>query len=126
VHLDAPLAKWTLDVCIDQSAPWPIHLSQVIPWPEQQAYNQPNWADAITSDPSLNFESLSLEPGKALVFSGSSQWHYRDRIPRKGNDAYCHLVFFHFVPSGTRSTLKVEDWPRLFDCEQLAQIEFAS
>jgi hypothetical protein len=27
VHMDAPQAKWTLDLCIEQSAPWPIHLS---------------------------------------------------------------------------------------------------
>ena len=34
VHMDAPKAKWTLDLCIEQSAPWPIHLSQVVAWPE--------------------------------------------------------------------------------------------
>jgi hypothetical protein len=29
-HLDAPIAKWTLDVCLDQSEPWPIMISQVM------------------------------------------------------------------------------------------------
>ena len=33
VHLDAPHAKWTFDLCIDQNAPWPIHFSEVRPWP---------------------------------------------------------------------------------------------
>jgi hypothetical protein len=28
-HLDAPSAKWTLDICIDQSEPWPIYFSQI-------------------------------------------------------------------------------------------------
>lgn len=30
-HMDTPLSKWTLDLCIDQSGPWPIHFSQVCP-----------------------------------------------------------------------------------------------
>lgn len=28
-HLDAPNAKWTLDLCLNQSGPWPIYISQV-------------------------------------------------------------------------------------------------
>lgn len=31
LHLDAPSAKWTLDICVDQSDPWPIHFSQIVP-----------------------------------------------------------------------------------------------
>ena len=34
VHLDAPVSKWTLDYCIEQSEPWPIHFSEVVAWPE--------------------------------------------------------------------------------------------
>ena len=27
LHLDAPRAKWTFDLCVDQSVPWPIYLA---------------------------------------------------------------------------------------------------
>ena len=30
-HIDSPIAKWTLDLCIDQSTSWPIYFSQVVP-----------------------------------------------------------------------------------------------
>ena len=31
VHMDAPSAKWTLDICIDQSRLWTIEVSDVVP-----------------------------------------------------------------------------------------------
>ena len=33
LHLDAPSAKWTVDVCIEQSADWPLYISDALPWP---------------------------------------------------------------------------------------------
>jgi hypothetical protein len=122
VHMDAPDAKWTLDLCIRQSEPWPIHLSQVVPWPEPSDYEGDNWQDLIKQDPDLRFESYSLEPGSAIFFSGSSQWHYRDPHPGGDQDHYCDLVFFHFVPMGMRETVDRTNWPQLFGVPELAEL----
>ena len=99
-HLDSPSAKWTLDLCIDQSEPWPIHLSQVVPWPDKNAQIGENWTSEIKEDRSLNFSASTLNPGDAILFSGSSQWHYRDALPRDGGKRYCDLLF---MPSQARA-----------------------
>ena len=78
---DAPSAKWTLDICIDQSEPWPIHFSQVQAWPRPGQHTHTDWEQRIRSDPANHFMTHVLEPGQAVVFSGSSQWHYRDPLP---------------------------------------------
>ena len=77
VHMDAPSAKWTLDVCLDQSAPWPIYFSQAQPWPENFNYEQEDWANHIKNDPNNVFSEYSLKVGEAVVFSGSSQWAFQ-------------------------------------------------
>lgn len=122
VHMDSPEAKWTLDLCIDQSEPWPIHVSQVLPWPEDFSCGEGDWQGAIKQAPGLQFTSYSLEPGKALVFSGSSQWHYRDPQPRVGKEYFCHLLFFHFIPKGMREMIQAKNWPRLFGMPELASV----
>jgi hypothetical protein len=120
VHMDSPEAKWTLDLCIRQSEPWPIHLSQVVPWPEPSHYSGDDWEELIKHAPDHKFAPYSLEPGNAILFSGSSQWHYRDPQPGSG---HCDLVFFHFVPRGMRATTKPANWPRLFRIPELAEPE---
>jgi hypothetical protein len=120
VHMDAPNAKWTLDLCVRQSEPWPIHLSQVVPWPEDTEYDGDDWEESIKRDPGNRFESYSLEPGGAIFFSGSSQWHYRDPHPGDGEDQFCDLVFFHFVPRGMKEKVRPENWARLFGVPELA------
>lgn len=89
-HLDSPQAKWTLDLCIDQSAPWPIHVSQVCAWPEPAA------------DAALDRE-----------------WHYRDRIPRSPGRTFAELLFFHFIPAGTAALLPPDTWPIRFGVPEL-------
>jgi hypothetical protein len=118
VHMDAPDAKWTLDLCVRQSEPWPIHLSQVVPWPEPSQYSGGDWQDLIKRAPAHQFASYSLEPGNAILFSGSSQWHYRD--PHPGGERHtCDLVFFHFVPRGMRAAVNPANWARMFDMAEL-------
>ena len=122
VHMDAPEAKWTLDICVDQTAAWPIHISQVREWPEAFAQTQEDWQEQIKSDPANRFTSYETKPGDGLVFSGSSQWHYRDRIPRTGEQNLCHLIFLHYVPRGTREIVQPQNWARFFDMPELERL----
>ena len=100
-HLDAPEAKWTLDVCLGQSRPWPLQVSQVVPWPHRFEDAAPGWEDDLRSSADLSFGSYALGPGDGILLSGSSQWHFRDPLPPEPGD-HCHLVFFHYIPKGTR------------------------
>jgi hypothetical protein len=124
VHLDAPEAKWTLDVCIDQSAPWPIYLSRVHSWLEVEGvdWQDQKWHDKVKQSPSLHFTPYTLQPGQAVIFSGSSQWHYREAIPDAGHTQFCTLLFFHFAPKGTTELVRPENWARLFDIPELIQV----
>jgi hypothetical protein len=125
VHMDAPYAKYTLDVCIEQSHPWPIHFSQVQPWPEE-FHDHPDWEQTVKSDPDNIFTPYALKAGEAVIFSGSSQWHYRERIPRnkteKLENNFCHLIFFHFIPQGMAHIMKPKNWPALFDLPALDRV----
>jgi hypothetical protein len=121
-HLDAPSAKWTLDICIDQSEPWPIHFSQIIPWPEQRVGLGDDWQAAIKTAPNLEFQSKVLTPGNGIVFSGSSQWHYRDALPQVSSNCFCDLLFFHYIPKGAAEIVETQNWARLFNIPELASI----
>lgn len=126
VHMDAPEAKWTLDFCIDQAAPWPIYLSAVQPWPDanEAAWKGEGWDDQIKKSRSLEFTPFILEPGKAIFFSGSSQWHYRDPLPEAGGKQFCTLLFFHFIPKGTAELIQPKNWARLFDLPELRGLSY--
>lgn len=123
-HMDAPDAKWTLDLCVNQSAPWPIYFSQVQPWPESEgeAWPEEDWENKVKRSPALHFTPHTLQPGQAVVFSGSSQWHYREAIPGARGRQFCDLLFFHFIPSGTAELVQSQNWARLFDIPELSQV----
>ena len=120
VHMDSPFAKWTLDICIAQSDPWPIKFSQCVPWPEGFKQTEQDWHSQIVSDPNLRFRSYALEENEAVVFCGSNQWHYRDRISRARERNFCHLLFLHYVPVGCDDLLYPSRWYQLFDIPELA------
>jgi hypothetical protein len=121
VHMDAPEAKWTLDLCIDQAAPWPIHFSEVQTWPDSvaDAWKNEGWENSIKRSRSLKFTPYTLQPGQALLFSGSSQWHYRDPLPEANGRQFCTLLFFHFIPKGASEIVKPKNWARLFGIPEL-------
>lgn len=121
-HMDAPVAKWTLDYCIEQSAPWPIHLSKLQPWPEEGDFQSENWANEIKLNPENEFQSYELQEGNALLFSGSSQWHYRERIAQSQGKHFCHLIFFHFVPKGTGEWIHPRNWAKHFGIPELQEL----
>ena len=120
LHQDAPYAKWTLDICIDQSGPWPIHFSQVREWPEDQVFPESGWEESIMDDPANRFTSQLLLAGDAVLFSGSSQWHYRDPIATMRQDPFCHLIFFHFIPRAVTHCLDPADWEACLDVPGLS------
>lgn len=121
VHMDAPEAKWTLDICIDQSVEWPIYFSDVQPWPENwQAPAEGDWQGDIIAR--HRFTPHTMTPGQALVFGGSSQWHYRDPMPQGSGEEFCTLLFFHFVPRGAGEFVEVENWRSYFDVPELASL----
>lgn len=117
-HMDAAPAKWTLDYCIEQSSIWPIYLSKVQEWPENFKIEK-NWEEKIKADPTNEFQKFELVPKKAILFSGSSQWHYRDRITLKNEKQFCHLVFFHFIPKGSKVLCYPKKWASYFDIPDL-------
>ncbi len=123
LHMDAPCAKWTFDLCVDQSMPWPIHFSRVQGWDEiigTYAHPGPGWEARVRGSPQLGFTTHILQPGQAVVFSGSSQWHYRDAIPPQAGIQGCTLLFLHFIPAGTAELVRPEEWARLFGIRELA------
>jgi hypothetical protein len=124
VHMDAPNAKWTLDICLNQSAQWPIYFSPVQPWPEENSrmMSCDDWENQIKQSPSLQFTPHTLQPGQAVLFSGSSQWHYRDAIPPASGRQFCDLLFFHFIPKGTSELVRPRNWARLFGIPELNQL----
>ena len=126
VHLDAPSAKWTLDICVDQSEPWPIHVSGVVPWPEDFADGGDGWSEQLKRDPANAFTSYALLPGNALIFAGSSQWHYRDSLARPGGTSFSTMVFFHFVPKCMRDLVNPDAWGRVFEVPELTAVVAAA
>jgi len=128
LHMDSPEAKWTLDVCIDQNVAWPIYFSRRHAWSEIEAqdWSDENWGEFVKNSPTANFTPYVLEPGQAILFSGSSQWHYRDPMPKAEGRASCDLLFFHFIPRGTSELVKPRNWASLFGIPELAQAVSAS
>ncbi|MEZ0309399.1 MAG: hypothetical protein ACAH21_15860 [Ramlibacter sp.] len=118
LHLDAPLAKWTLDLCIDQSVPWPIHFAPVAHWPMPGVYGN-DWQSQVKREVGDGFTTHTVSPGQAILFSGSSQWHYRDPMPGEGNQRSCDLLFMHFIPAGTAELAEPANWAGLFSVPEL-------
>lgn len=119
-HLDSPTEKYTLDICLEHSRCWPIHVGVVRPWPEDADPEDPNWEEEIRNDPGNQFTKHELEPGQALLFSGSSQWHYRDRIAAVGEkNHFCHQMMLHFVPQGASDYILPASWPERFRIPEL-------
>ena len=81
-----------------------------------------DWKTAIKTSSDLAFQSKVLTPGNGIVFSGSSQWHYRDALPSTSNSSFCDLLFFHYIPKGTAEIVRPSNWARLFDVPELANI----
>lgn len=116
-HLDQPLSKWTLDISIEQSVEWPIYFSQVVDWPSAEVRGERTIED-LRADRSLQLEEAVLNPNQGVIFSGSSQWHFRDPIPG-GRSDFCHLLFFHYLPAGAEPLANPKHWAAHFGIPEL-------
>ena len=114
-HMDEPIAMYTLDYCIEQSGEWPIHFSQLVDWPDAAALHGWDRA-ALLQDPALRFTPYVLQPNAALLFIGSSQWHYRQAITPGG---FCNLLFLHYYPAGCADLVRPARWARHFGMAEL-------
>lgn len=117
-HLDEPEAMFTLDICLEQSAEWPIHFSRLIAWPDaaEMAAHDPS---ALRTDPAMRWETHALQPNEALLFCGPSQWHYRNQIAPGG---FCNLLFLHYFPKGCGDLVRTERWAEHFGWPELAPL----
>ncbi len=121
-HLDSPQSKWTLDLCIEQSDPWPITFSQIVPWPDPAELQGPEHGKQVRSDPHLQFQSVTMQPGDAVFFSGSSQWHYRDPLRAAGGKRFCNLLFMHYIPRGSGRLINPANWPDMFGIAEISAV----
>jgi len=119
LRMDTPEAKWTLDICIGQSSPWPIHMGPVEGWPEGMGGEPISSKDSSGEIDPAKFTAHSLNEGDGLIFSGSSQWHYRDRIPQVSAQNFCNLIFFHYIPKGTNQIINPKRWSKVFNFGEL-------
>lgn len=126
VHMDSPEAKYTVDLCIEQSTDWKIFISQRKDWIEDFEENGQNWQSQIKNDPDNHFKPYSITPGSGIVFSGSSQWHYRDRIFEPDQVHFCHLIFFHFFPKGMKKFINPNNWAKIFEIPELENLKYKS
>jgi hypothetical protein len=122
-HLDSPDSMWSLGVCIRADRPWPIHCSRTIHWPPREADRQRS-AESKKRDPELEFREVSLEPNEAALFSGSCQWHYREPLEMAEGEIY-EIVYFTYVPAGSRPLADVRYWPELFGLPELGPLSKA-
>ncbi len=118
LHMDHPDAMYTFDYCIEQDAVWPIYLSRVVDWPTAE-FARGFDPEAIIADPVYDFAEHLLRPNQALLFNGSSQWHYR-RPKQAGG--FCHLLFFHYVPAGCEALVVPAHWAEHFAIPELGAL----
>lgn len=98
LHIDRPQCYRTIDYLVSQKVNngWPLYISKsferneikdskILPETEQEI-------EEIKK--SFEWNEIILNPNDAVLYSGTHQWHYRNKID--GETAT--LIFFHFVP----------------------------
>jgi hypothetical protein len=90
-HTDRAQCYRTVDLCINQNEAWPIYVASK---ETDIKYDYSYYMSKQEYYRSLG-EQYLLEPGDALLYSGTQFPHWREKIQ---HDNFCHLAFFHFVP----------------------------
>jgi len=102
LHIDRPQCRYTIDYLIDEDVdkPWPIYVGPEMTDVERDKILEDGIAHPTTKKDiaaikkQTEFEPVILSPNDAVCYSGTHQWHYRNKI--KGRSA--RLAFFHFIP----------------------------
>lgn len=102
LHIDRDQCRFTIDYLIrqDRKEPWPIYIGELISDKERTEATETRMAHPETDEDiarvkaKQKFTTVEMQPNDAVLYSGTHQWHYRDRIPSGTAD----LAFFHFVP----------------------------
>lgn len=102
LHIDRPQCYRTIDYLIDEDVdqPWPIYIGPMMTSEDRErilvdGIAHPEDKKAIKQiKKAHDFDECVLSPNDAVCYSGTHQWHYRNRI--KGRSA--RLSFFHYVP----------------------------
>jgi hypothetical protein len=109
LHIDRDQCLYTIDYLIrqDDPEPWPIYIGQPISDEERQDICDTGLATPedehhiFRIKEGQTFTKVELQPNDAVLYSGTHQWHYRDRI----NFGQADLAFFHFVPKAFNGSL---------------------
>ena len=102
LHIDRPQCYRTIDYLIDCDVdePWPIYIGEPMTDEQRSTVDKttgghPHTEELIAERKAQEtFTEVILHPNDAVLYSGTNQWHYRDRI----NGKWAWLAFFHFVP----------------------------
>ena len=97
MHVDRSQCFLTIDVCLNQSKPWPLYVNS------SKDFSNHYFKKDIQEHERIKqaSEEFIMEPGDALCYSGTNHAHWRKRID---GDNFCDLVFFHFVPESLMQT----------------------
>lgn len=88
VHIDRPQCQLTVDVCVNQNEPWPLYVDHRFKYlTYEEVFKN---ADDIKQ----NSVEYLLNPGQALLYSGTHHPHWRNKIQKEN---YCDMIFFHFI-----------------------------
>ena len=102
LHIDRDQCLYTIDYLIrqDRKEPWPIYIGEPMSDKDRADLGSKNLMypkddkDIERIKAKQKFTTVEMQPNDAVLYSGTHQWHYRDRIPSGTAD----LAFFHFVP----------------------------
>jgi len=109
LHIDRDQCLYTIDYLIrqDHREPWPIYIGEPM---SDTARGDLRSSDMMYPTDAKDIErikakqkftTVEMQPNDAVLYSGTHQWHYRDRIPSGTAD----LAFFHFVAEGFNGPL---------------------
>ena len=70
-HVDDNACTYTIDLCIHQNTPWPLHVVD---------------------------QEFVLDENEAVCYYGEDQYHWREKFPDPKNNEVA-MIFYHFVDS---------------------------
>jgi len=117
VHLDSPDSHFTVGIRLGHASNWPITCSAVQTWPpdvDPQAWS----GEALQNDLSLGWRTIDPEPNEAILFSASTQWHWRGPMP-SGSDRPYDMLYCSFIAREGRYILSPEGWTEGLGIDEL-------